>query len=271
VPASTSEAPAGAAAVTTTRTAAATATGGRVRRFDRVERAAHWLTALLVLTLVVTGVILYVPSFSVAVGRRLLIEDIHLYTGVAVFVPLVVAALGPWGRRLRADLASMNRLTRAELSWLRRLGRSGRESVGKFNPGQKLNTYGIGALLVVLFVTGLILRWGNFLAVGWRTGATFVHDWFALAAVVVIGGHILFAVTHPPALRSMVTGTVRRAWAAQHAPAWRPDIDPAADSSATGRAPAPATPPITLGDRPGGPESGEMAAPPSSAGAQAGR
>jgi formate dehydrogenase subunit gamma len=194
-----------------------------VLRFDRVERAAHWLTALLVLTLSVTGAILYVPSLSVAVGRRLLIEDIHVYAGVAVFAPLAVAAAGPWGRRLRADLASMNRFSTSEVAWLRSLGRRGRQSIGKFNPGQKLNTFGIGALLLVLLVTGLILRWGNFLAVSWRTGATFVHDWFALAVIIVALGHILFAVTHPPALRSMVTGTVRRSWLTRHAPAWRVD------------------------------------------------
>ena len=198
---------------------------GKVLRFDRVERAAHWLTALLVLTLVATGLILYIPALSLAVGRRLLIEDIHVYAGVCVFVPIVVAAAGPWGRRLRADLSSMNRFTKDETAWLRSLGKRGWASLGKFNPGQKLNTYTIGALLSVLLVTGLILRWGNFLAVHWRTGATFVHDWFALALVVVVAGHILFALTHPGALRSMITGKVRASWLERHAPAWRPSAD----------------------------------------------
>jgi len=48
---------------------------------------------------------------------------------------------------------------------------------------------------VVLFVTGLILRWGNFLPVSVRTGATFVHDVFAVTFTVVIVGHIGFALT----------------------------------------------------------------------------
>lgn len=197
--------------------------GGRtpVLRFDGVQRAAHWLTAALVLTVTVTGVILYVPSFSLYFGQRLLIEDIHVYTGIAMFVPLVFLAAGPWGRRLRADLKSMNRFSTDELSWLRSLGRRGRRSIGKFNPGQKLNTIGIGSLLFVLSVTGVIMRWGNALPIRFLTGATFVHDWFALAVVVVVAGHILFALTHPPALRSMVTGKVTRSWTLRHAPAWR--------------------------------------------------
>jgi formate dehydrogenase subunit gamma len=192
-----------------------------VPRFDATERLTHWVTALLVLTVSVTGVILYVPSLSVDVGNRLVIEDLHVYTGIAMFFPIAAALAGPWGRRLRADLASMNRYSHGELAWLRSFGRSGWESVGKFNPGQKLNSAAVAALSSVMLVTGLILRWGNFLAVGWRTGATFVHDWFALAMLVLVAGHIVMALTHPSALRSMVTGTVPASWLSRHAPAWR--------------------------------------------------
>ena len=198
---------------------------GRLLRFDRAERFAHWLTALLVGVLVVTGAILYVPAFSVAVGRRLLVEDIHVYTGVAVFVPLALSVAGPWGRRLRRDLAGMNRFSHLELVWLRTLGRAGREQIAKFNPGQKLNTFATAGLLTVLLVTGLILRWGNFVAVSWRTGATFVHDWAAVLIAVLVTGHVVFAVTHPAALRSMVTGWVPARWARRHAPAWLAELD----------------------------------------------
>jgi formate dehydrogenase subunit gamma len=208
----------------------------RILRFDVVERIAHWTTAVLVLTLVVTGTILYIPALSIAVGRRLVIEDIHLYVGVAVFVPLIVSLVGPWGRSLRRDLSSMNRITKAEWEWLRSFGARGRKAIGKFNPGQKLNTYAVAGLLTVLFVTGLMLRWGNFVSVSWRTSATFVHDWFALAIAVVIFGHILFALTHPGALRSMITGWVTRTWANRHAPGWD---QPAAGGVARHR---PATP-----------------------------
>jgi formate dehydrogenase subunit gamma len=192
----------------------------RVARFDRTERAVHWTTALLVLALVVTGAVLYIPSLSVAVGRRLLIENTHIYIGLALFVPLLAAVIGRWGANLRADLAQMSGFTRDEVTWLKSVGRRGRKSVGKFNPGQKLNTNAIGGLLLVLFATGLILRWGNFLPVSIRTGATFVHDVFAVVLLVVIVGHMAFALTHPHALRSMVTGWIPERWAHRHAPAW---------------------------------------------------
>jgi formate dehydrogenase subunit gamma len=194
--------------------------GEKIVRFDRVERAAHWLTAVLVLILIVTGAILYIPSFSVAIGRRLLIEDIHVYVGISVFVPLFISLVGPWGRALRRDIISMNRFTKGELSWLRSFGARGHNALGKFNPGQKLNTYAVGALLTVLLVTGVVLRWGSFVSVSWRTSATFVHDWFAVFLALVVVGHIAFALTHPGALRSMLTGRVSVRWAKRHAPAW---------------------------------------------------
>jgi formate dehydrogenase subunit gamma len=191
-----------------------------VARFDGTERVVHWSTAVLVLVLVATGAILYIPSLSVAVGRRLLVEDTHIYVGLALFVPILVGIAGRWGARLRADLRQMRGLSGEELAWLRSLGRRGRDAIGKFNPGQKLNTNAVGGMLVVLFITGLVLRWGNFLPVSVRTGATFVHDVFAVAFTVVIVGHIGFAVTHPQALRSMVKGWVPAHWARRHAPAW---------------------------------------------------
>ncbi len=198
----------------------ASRSGRRVARFDGTERVVHWATAVLVLVLVATGAILYIPSLSVLVGRRLLVEDTHIYVGLAVFAPVLVGMVGRWGARLRADLHEMKGLSGAEVSWLRSLGRRGRHAIGKFNPGQKLNTNAVGGMLVVLFATGLILRWGTFLPVSVRTGATFVHDVFAVAFTVVIVGHISFAVTHPQALRSMVRGWVPARWAQRHAPAW---------------------------------------------------
>jgi formate dehydrogenase subunit gamma len=192
-------------------------------RFDRIERFAHWSTAVLVLVLMVTGIILYVPSLSVHVGRRLLIEDLHVYVGVAVFVPLLISVCGSWGSMLRRDLASMNRLTRSELTWLKSRGRLSRDRIGKFNPGQKLNTLGLAGMLTVLYITGIMLRWANFVPVSWRTSATFTHDWFALAIAITVTGHILFAVTHPGALASMFRGWVTSTWIRHHAPAWNFD------------------------------------------------
>src|SRR5579884_3501879 len=118
-----------------------------VLRFDRVERAVHWLNATLFLILIATGAALYFTPLIALVGRRNLIEQIHLYVGLSLPVPLLLGLAGGWGRALRRDVHRVNRWTQADRDWLRGMvdAASGRRQtavrprIGKFNPGQKLN------------------------------------------------------------------------------------------------------------------------------------
>jgi formate dehydrogenase subunit gamma len=183
--------------------------------------------------LVVTGAALYLEPIGAVVGRRALVEDIHVYAGIALPVPLVLAVVGPWGRLLRADLRRFNRWSADDRSWLRAVffARALREQrwselrVGKFNAGQKLNAAFVAGAGLVMLGTGLIMRWYHPWPLAWRTGATFVHDWLSLGLGLVIVGHVLMAVRDPQALRSMVTGRISRPWACRHAPAWEDGSD----------------------------------------------
>jgi formate dehydrogenase subunit gamma len=192
----------------------------RVLRFDRTERALHWVTAVLFGIVMATGLALYFPSVAAIFGRRELIERIHLWDGLALPVPLLVAVVGPWGARLRADLRRINFWSRGEVRRLFSLGRRGPETVDKFNPGQKANAIFIGSAMAVMLASGAVLQWFRFFPLDWRTGSTLVHDLGALAVFAVVTGHIAFALTHPDALRSMVRGWVTEAWARRHASAW---------------------------------------------------
>jgi hypothetical protein len=69
----------------------------RVFRFDRVERAAHWVNALLFGILMATALPLYFAQVESIVGRRALIAEIHVWAGVALPVPLIISLAGPWG------------------------------------------------------------------------------------------------------------------------------------------------------------------------------
>ena len=195
---------------------------GPLLRFDRVERAAHWSTAVLFGVLMATGAILYAGPFSELFGRRELFRQVHTIAGILLPVPILVALAGRWGRGLRADLGRLNRWTRADARWFRRRDRArvGRLDLGKFNPGQKLNATYLGAAIVVMFTTGLMLRWPDPFSNDWRTGATFVHDWFAFGVWLAVSGHILFALRDPTALHGMTHGTVTRSWARLERPAW---------------------------------------------------
>lgn len=191
----------------------------RLLRFDAVQRAAHWANAALFGVLMFTAIPLYFGSFFGVVFARHVIEEIHLWCGLCLPLPLVVSLLGPWGRRMRRDVRRFNYWTRQEIAWLLSFGRQPLKA-DKFNPGQKLNALFVGAAIMIMLVTGSMLEWFRFFPVTWRTGATFTHDAFAYAIFIVVIGHVIMALTHPQSLRSMFTGRVTSKWAERHAPAW---------------------------------------------------
>ena len=192
-------------------------------RFDPVQRGAHWANALLFGILILTALPLYFGGLGDVIGRRHLVAQIHLWSGIALPVPLILSFLGPWGARMRRDARRINRWTREEIRWLRTFGRSDTD-LDKFNPGQKLNALFTVGVIVIMLVTGSMLQWFRFFPVSWRTGATFVHDFFAFAAVFVIIVHIALALSHRDSMRSMIRGWVSETWAAAHAAAWRKEL-----------------------------------------------
>jgi len=197
-------------------------------RFDRVERTVHWVNASLFLVLIVTGAALYFTPLIALVGRRRLIEQVHLYAGLSLPLPLLLGVAGSWGRGLRRDVSRINGWTEADLQWLRGLvdTASGRRQaalrprLGKFNAGQKLNAAFVAGGGLVMLGTGALLRWYVPFPLSWRAGATFVHNWLAVTFVIVIVGHVTIAIADREALRAVLGGRVSRAWAARHAPAW---------------------------------------------------
>jgi formate dehydrogenase subunit gamma len=194
-----------------------------VLRFDRVERAVHWVNATLFGTLMLTGAALYAGPISTLVGNREVVRFIHVWSGLLLPVPLLIGVLGHHGARLRTDLGRLNRWTRDDRRWFRRAHR--REvALGKFNPGQKLNAAFIAGAAVVMIATGSIMKWFSLFPLDWRTGATFVHDWFALGIWVAVLGHIGFALSDGDALESMLNGSVPVRWARTKAPLWYEEL-----------------------------------------------
>ncbi|HEX2192433.1 MAG TPA: cytochrome b/b6 domain-containing protein [Acidimicrobiales bacterium] len=192
----------------------------RLPRFDGVERALHWSTAALFLVLLATAAVLYFGELSTLVGRRELVRQVHVASGLLLPVPLLLALVGRWGRRLLADLRAFNRWDDDDRRWLRSWGRDPGVRLGKFNTGQKLNAAFVAGAMGVMLVTGSIMHWFDPFPLSWRTGATFVHDWTAIAIAVVLAGHVRMALADPDALRSMVRGWVPADWARRHRPRW---------------------------------------------------
>jgi formate dehydrogenase subunit gamma len=192
-------------------------------RFDRVERTLHWVNATLFGVLMLTGAALYAGPVSALVGNRELVRTLHVYSGLLLPVPLLIAVLGRKGAQLRTDLGRLNRWSRDDARWFRRRRRAGVE-LGKFNPGQKLNAAFIAGAAVVMLATGSIMKWFQLFPLDWRTGATFAHDWFALGIWVAVLGHIFFALRDGDALDSMIKGSVPASWARTKAPLWYEEL-----------------------------------------------
>jgi formate dehydrogenase subunit gamma len=99
--------------------------------------------------------------------------------------------------------------------------------------------------MIVMLATGSIMYWFHPFSNDVRTGATFVHDWFAFGVGLVVIGHISIALADPVALGAMRRGQVPAGWAKRKRPRWYAEMTGAAtlDVSAEVSATAPETGP----------------------------
>jgi len=194
---------------------------GYVRRFSRVERLLHWVNALGFFFLLATGLILYLPSLSVLVARRQLIQDMHFWSGVAWLGALALVLL--FGvRRFVRTARELESFDRDDLRWLR----GGKAPQGRFNAGQKINAALTAAFTILFGVSGLLLWFGE-RDTRYRFASTVIlHDGLMYVSLALLVGHLYLALIHPAtrhALRGMTVGTVSEEWAKRHHSKWRPE------------------------------------------------
>jgi formate dehydrogenase subunit gamma len=183
-----------------------------VLRFSRTERTLHWVNAAGFLLLLATGLILYLPSLSSAVGRRPLIKDVHFWGGIGWIAALALVAL--LGDR-RGLLRTARELDTFEHD--------------RFNVGQKINAILTAAFALLFLASGLLL-WLGERDTRFRLASTVtLHDALLFAALFLFVGHLYLAVIHPAtrhALRGMTRGSVSEDWARRHYPNWAVPPDP---------------------------------------------
>ncbi|MEO6511851.1 MAG: cytochrome b/b6 domain-containing protein [Nocardioides sp.] len=193
-----------------------------VDRFSRTSRWVHWLVAAFMVSCILTAAVLYNGSLAMLVGHRHLVELVHVYSGLALPVPLVVGFVS---RAYRDDAQRLNRFTARDWAWLRsRTRRDGTIEVGKFNGGQKVNAALSTGSIGVLLISGVVMYYTHLAPLPWRSGATFVHDWFALAVGLLVVGHILKSSKDPYAMAGMRTGRVPLRWARRDHAAWAREV-----------------------------------------------
>jgi formate dehydrogenase subunit gamma len=191
----------------------------RIARFTRTERAVHWVHAAAFVTMLSSGLVLYVPSLAVVINRRPLVKDVHLYTAVAWLLLIALIVIFGNRRSLRRSVAEAERFDGDDAGWL--LGRGSPQ--GRFNAGQKINIMLTAAFAVLFTVSGFDLWYGERHTTARLQGAIFLHDSLTYAALLLFIGHLYFAVFNPAtrhALRGITTGEVDADWAARHHAKW---------------------------------------------------
>jgi formate dehydrogenase subunit gamma len=171
---------------------------------------------------ILTAAVLYNGSLAVVVGHRYVVEMVHVVCGFGLPLPLLAGIVS---RDYRDDTRRLNRFTPRDWTWLRsRTRRDGTIEVGKFNAGQKLNACLSAGSIAVLLMSGTVMYFTHLAPLAWRSGATFVHDWFALAVGLLVVGHIVMAAKDPHAMTGMRTGRVPLRWARREHAAWAREI-----------------------------------------------
>jgi formate dehydrogenase subunit gamma len=192
---------------------------GYVRRFSRFERLLHWVNAIGFLALLGTGLILYLPSLSILVSRRQLMQSLHFWIGVG-WLAALAAVLVLGGRRLLATARELEAFDRDDLRWL--IGR--RAPQGRFNAGQKVNAALTAAFTVLFGISGLLLWFGEQDTRLRFASTVILHDGLMYVSLMLLVGHLYLALVHPAtrhALRGMTLGSVSSEWAARHHAKWQ--------------------------------------------------
>jgi len=193
-----------------------------VRRFSRTERTLHWVNAAGFFVLLGSGLVLYLPSLAIAIGRRPLIKDIHFWAGIGWISALVLVVLVGDRRGLLRTARELDRFDRDDRLWL---SGGGRAPQGRFNAGQKLNA-SLNAAFAILFLVSGLLLWLGERDTRFRFASTVVlHDGLMYVSLLLLVGHLYLALIHPAtrhALRGMTVGTVDAEWAHVHHRKWTP-------------------------------------------------
>jgi formate dehydrogenase subunit gamma len=194
-----------------------------VDRYTVAARINHWLTAICLVLLALSGLALFTPSLfwlTALFGGGQMARVLHPWIGVV----MIVSFLGLFIRFWRLNLWN-----RTDSAWVGSAGAvlSGDEEkvpeVGKYNAGQKLYFWLMSITIVVLFVSG-IATWqqyfGDSFTIDQKRLAVLVHSVFAIVAICLWIVHVYAAIWVRGTIGAMTRGKVTGGWAWRHHRRW---------------------------------------------------
>lgn len=204
----------------------------RVLRFSRSERWSHWINALAFFLLLLTGLVVFSPSFSFLAplfggvqGARLVHRTAAL---VFAFGSLAILVFGD-RQAFRIWIKEITTWEKSDFQFLSGFpkeffgGHPQLPEQGRFNAGEKVNsllTLGGGTILTI---TGFGMWYADSLPLWFVRWCYPLHDLAALMMTAAIIGHMYLGLLHPgskEAINGMLNGTVTRKFAQEHHGKW---------------------------------------------------
>ncbi|MFG1423794.1 formate dehydrogenase subunit gamma [Roseixanthobacter liquoris] len=194
-----------------------------VDRYTVGARINHWITAISLILLALSGMALFSPSLFFLTnlfGGGQWTRAIHPWIGVVLFFSFAGLFLRFW----RANLWKAE-----DGTWLARIrdvlgGHEERlPEVGKYNAGQKFVFWGMSFLIIVLISSGFAV-WDQyfyqFTTIPQKRVAILVHALAAIAIICVWIVHVYAAIWVRGTIGAMTKGQVTGGWAWRHHRKW---------------------------------------------------
>jgi formate dehydrogenase subunit gamma len=193
--------------------------GDELVRFRYYTRVVHWGVALTFFVCLFTGLPIWTPIFgwlAALFGGLQVCRWLHPWTGIA-FSVFALLQFVHWAGEMRMSAADKRfaRNIRTYLRW-----ELHDEEIGKYNGGQKLLFWLSSLASLGLLATGVVLWWPEYFGAPFREASWVLHDLSFILFTLLIIGHIYLAIVEPGTFSGMVKGTVTKAWARLHHPAW---------------------------------------------------
>ena len=199
--------------------------GNEIVRHNRASRLIHWTVAVTFFISLLTGMPIWTPVFGWMAhlfGGLSVCRVIHPWTGVAFFIAAAVMFV-QWVSDMRLEPDEKDWLGPKALQYMRY--QTDDSNVGKYNGGQKLYFWAVSLGAVGLLLSGLLMWFPRAFPRIVLELAFLIHDiTFILFAVSLVFHIYLGTAAEPGTFRSMVRGTVTRAWARLHHPRWYREV-----------------------------------------------
>ena len=194
-----------------------------VERYSAPARANHWVTAISLVLLALTGLSMFHPSLFFLTGLfggGQWTRTIHPWIGVILFISFSGLFFRFWKANLwrKVDSVWLSSVREVLLGHDENL-----PDVGKYNAGQKLMFWSMSALILLLIITGVMI-WDQYFyaytSIPTKRVAVLLHALGAIAIICVWIAHVYAAIWVRGTMGAMTKGTVTGGWAWRHHRKW---------------------------------------------------